>query len=141
MAILRTRLTQCRALGTHKCIPSQKRFSSRVSRLASHIQSNHFYNQLISISPTTYLLIFLLFIQTVLVSANCDEAASNALLRALLNAVQGEARRQRLNLLEEDSIQHLDRVCQEALANWAKPGNDKLNSAFQKIDQVKGKMQ
>jgi len=32
-------------------------------------------------------------------------------------------------------------VCHEAIAHWSKPGNDKLNSAFQRIDEVKGKMQ
>ena len=32
-------------------------------------------------------------------------------------------------------------MCQEALAQWSKPGNDKLNSAFAKIDQAKGQMQ
>ena len=66
----------------------------------------------------------------VLIGANCDEAATNALLRALVYAVQGEARRQRLNLLEEDSIQHLDRVCSETLSQWGKPGNDKVHAAF-----------
>jgi hypothetical protein len=78
---------------------------------------------------------------SVLVGSTCDEAAANALLRGLVGAVQGEARRQRLNFLEEDSIQHLDRICSETLNQWAKPGSDKLNSAFQKIDAVKGKMQ
>ena len=63
------------------------------------------------------------------------------MLRNFVGAVQGEARRQRFNLLKEDSIQFLDRVCSETVAKWAKPGNDKLNSAFEKIDQVKGKMQ
>merc|ERR1719150_747037 len=61
---------------------------------------------------------------SVLIGANCDEASTNALLRALIGAVQGEARRQRLNLLEEDSIQHLDRVCSETLSQWGKPGSD-----------------
>ena len=73
--------------------------------------------------------------------ANCDEASTNALLRSLVGAVQGEARRQRLNLLDEASIQHLDRVCSETLSQWGKPGSDKVHQAFAKIDQVKGKMQ
>ena len=82
----------------------------------------------------------LFFLCAVLVSGQCGESGANSLLRNFVGAVQGESRRQRFNLLKEDSIQFLDRVCSETVAKWAKPGNDKLNSAFEKIDQVKGKM-
>lgn len=74
----------------------------------------------------------------VLVDGACDDSAANSLLRGLVGTIEGEARRQRLNLQQIESLQYLDRVCSDTITQWAKPGNDKLNSAFEKIDQVKG---